>query len=146
MTYKTLRETAQMALEALYACACPAADDAEALADVAYAALRDALALPDEPVAWAITMPSGKISQGEEIYNFRDDAEERLTGCIPGCGIAPLYATPVERKPLTDRQAYDCLASTVEEPEPFEDITGDEAAWAEVIEVVRAVEAAHNIK
>ena len=106
--------------------------------EAAIDALCAALALPDaEPVAIIAVTPNG----GATI------------GWMPGY-IAKhndkLYAAPqpatVERKPLTDRQAYDCIAATVGQPEPFEEIASDGQEWAEFMGMVRAIEAMHGIQ
>jgi hypothetical protein len=98
--------------------------------------LRAALAAPEaEPVAW-------KTQAGSLVTAPFEGAE--------AYGWIPLYAapqpSPVDRQPLTDRQAYDAIAATVDEPESFEDVTSDTDGWAEVMEFIRAIEAAHYIK
>ena len=141
MTAPSLREAATMALEAL-CMPCDRWNGTQAkIVSKAIEALHAALAPPEaEPVAlvqdgalrWNITSPTFSVP-----LSFLSGTHMLYSAPQPA---------PVERKPLTDREAYAALATTCDEPEPFEDIAGDVAAWGEVMEVVRAIEHAHNIK
>lgn len=58
------------------------------------------------------------------------------------CIAAPQPA----HEPLTNQQAYDAIAATVANPESFDAaVTNNVPGWAETMQVVRAVEQAHDI-
>ena len=87
----TLREAAEMALEALEAHA-----DIGIKSDKAIFALREALEQPErEPVAWT-TMPD---ANDWTFVSGSANPNGKLNG-----KWYPLYATPPQRKPLTDEE------------------------------------------
>ena len=152
----SLREAAQMALPAIPLLRTGKVqlrdftlDEMQAYARAAIAA---ALALPDaEPVAY-MYHDASSAEAASPLWNstmlvFAADRRPSYRS------ETPLYAAPqpaqlkaVERVPLTDRQAYDCISAMVGEAEPFERVVGEGTEWAEFMKVVRAIEALHNIK
>lgn len=58
--------------------------------------------------------------------------------------VGTFYAAPKALTPLTDEQIYNVFAATVEDAEPFAELVGD-PIWLEVVEITRAIEAAHGI-
>ena len=147
MTAPSLREAAQMALEAL--------DRASATLgryDIpgtqnwivgamqpALESLRAALALRDaEPVAWRIRYRSEPGMVGCYPWSYRE-RKPRLP-IDTAHEIEPIYAapqpSPVERKPLTPRQIFE-IASRAEVCDGY---------YLQALPFARAIEAAHNIQ
>lgn len=62
-----------------------------------------------------------------------------------GRRLVEAVSAPKALAPMTDEQIYNVFASTVKEAEPFLELVGD-PIWAEVVEITRAIEAAHGIK
>ena len=91
--------------------------------DLAAAALRDALAEPEqEPVAWT-TMPD---AEDWLFISGSDDPNGRLQG-----EWTPLYTSPPQLKPLTDEEMKRVCVE----------------AWSfDPYEIARAIERAHGIK
>jgi len=133
----TLREAAQMLVDALQSCA----DNEENPMETreALTAGRAALALPDEPVAWRYkgeaTYDGNKwhdnyeVTTSEQVAKFKDK------------NATPLYATPqsapLERQPLTSEALFDLALAEVNRE-------SDVVVMA--CNLIRAAEAAHGIK
>lgn len=90
-------------------------------------------------------------AQGEPVEAIR--LSDTVEGSHPSFGggvfatldaVDIFYAAPKALAPLTDEQIYNVFASTVEDAEPFAELVGD-PIWAEVVEITRAIEAAHGI-
>ena len=138
MTDKTLREAAQMALDALETLCSEMGEQARVLINknainqgmAAHEALRAALAVPvAEPDQWS----------AEEIKEL---AKRGMMACeckICGCsaGAMPKPAEPVERQPLTDEQIDILFSKHHKRSEMF---------WVNNRQVARALEAHHDIQ
>jgi hypothetical protein len=101
----TLREAAQQALEAL-----EDRNDPQGMKALpAMTALRAALAEPVEPVAWLVMDESGYV---QHAASWRDAAHEHINDainehdlvCARTWRVVPAYASPPQRKPLTDEE------------------------------------------
>ena len=159
----TLREAAQQALEALLDdCLVQVGPHSwERRSDLAITALRAALAEPptnqcgetceraklcavcarglaepaQEPVAWG-------VFEGENLHDFftlREDAAQMAGYKGSHAVVAPLYAAPPQRKPLTDEE-IDRITDAQWASNNHKPIYAAHRAYA------RAVEAAHGIK
>jgi hypothetical protein len=74
-----------------------------------------------EPVAW-------RLESGQAVWFERTDPE--ASSALPNDVTAiPLYTTPQQRKPLTDEQIYEIHENS-----------------SNLMELTRAIEAAHDIK
>ncbi len=96
------------------------------------------------------------MGKGEPVqYQYRDAIDDGTWSAWVGCDkplhpntwrqVRELYAEPKALAPLTDEQIYNVFAATVEDAEPFSELVGD-PIWAEVVEITRAIEAAHGIQ
>ena len=118
---KTLREAAEMALEALEVATTPRSEDRQTVL-MAQAALLIALAEPEpEPVAYGYRDARGNI----RLLNHYETKMDRI----------PLYTYPPQRKPMTDEE----IAALVLEWWCQTTVTAKDRKFA------RAIERAHGI-
>ena len=114
------KEALKLALEALYALAAMN-NTTQQMKSNAINAIKEALAQEQEPLAWISTGPARMIHWTADKPAYGDD-------------WVPLYTTPPQRKPLTEWQITEIYTK-------WESTKG--TSWADLI---RAIEAAHNIK
>ena len=141
------KEALKLALEALESCDAAHITDGgrqwydEKLVDKAITAIKESLAQPEqEPVAWNVIDPTGKIVATEmnsvrgwaRIEGYKPTVEGLLGFHEQGWRVVP--TTPPQRKPLSD-----------EEIETYRHMIDWTAHWS-YINFARAIEAAHGIK
>ena len=104
---------------------------------VAAKAIKEALAQPEqEPVAWGVF-----DDNLHDMFFAKEEAHEMVRLKGDGSTVKPLYATPPQRKPLTDEEIWKFWWSRPEVPE-----SEDDSMEEEFVAAVRAVLAAHGIK
>ncbi len=137
----TLREAAQQALEmleSLQGC-CTDSDDGTIEAMTVWCPeviddLRAALAEPvQEPVAWMVYTEGGTSA-------YITDNPNDLVGAYRAL---PLYTAPHRRKPLTDEEIHDCFHAA--RNAKLGASNDNSKHRLSVVEIARAIEAAHGI-
>ena len=133
-------EALRMALEALEADELDMVDDGSGnmvfRKEQAITAIKKSLAQTQEPVAWGVF-----DDNLHDMFFAKEEAQEMVRLKGDGSTVKPLYATPPQRKPLTDEEIWKFWWSRPEVPE-----SEDDSMEAEFVAAVRAVLAAHNIK
>ena len=105
---------------------------------VAIQAAREYLQKPtqQEPVAWGVF-----DHNLHDMFFAKEEAHEMVRLKGDGSTVKPLYATPQQRKPLTDEEIWKFWWSRPEVSEGE-----DDSMEAQFVAAVRAVLAAHGIK
>ena len=137
----TKDEALKMALEALEADPLEMVADVDGhmvfLKDKAIIVIKKVLAQPEqEPVAWGVF-----DDNLHDMFFAKEEAHEMVRLKGDGSTVKPLYATPPQRKPLTDEEIWKFWWSRPEVPE-----SEDDSMEEEFVAAVRAVLAAHGIK
>ena len=94
------------------------------------------VAKEQEPVAWGVF-----DDNLHDMFFAKEEAHEMVRLKGDGSTVKPLYATPPQRKPLTDEEIWKFWWSRPEVPE-----SEDDSMEEEFVAAVRAVLAAHGIK
>ena len=90
-----------------------------------------------EPVAWWVTSPDGELDDSDGPIKSKE--ERPLNELVDGCGYAPLYTTPQQRKPL-DEPLVGALLYL------FQEWKEDHLSQSNYIDCIEGIKAAHGIK